>query len=315
MKIAIQLLAALSVTFSLAQSAQAQLAQAYVSDKGSDGNTCTDANPCRTLWRALNVVPAGGQIWIVDSGNFGTSVTLNITKSVSIRAVPGVLASVSAALNTPAIQVNVPGGTVALRNLTITDQGGLNPGTDGLVITDAGTVSVEDCLFADTRRNAVYIPGSSATVHISNTTFRNVTGLAVSAANGATVDISSSRLMHTGGVLSYANSQLSAVTTSVSVTDTTISDGSFGVSAQGWGAAATAQAFMTRSTIFGTAYALDSEAISSGTSLVTVSNSSITHNQNAFNVLGAAATLKSLGNNYIADNAGEQGALTPIPLR
>ncbi len=137
----------------------------------------------------------------------------------------------------------------------------------------------------------------------------------MSAANGPTVDISGSRLLHTGGVLSYANSQLAATTTTVSVTDTTISDGGFGVSAQGWGQAATAQAFVTRSTIVGTAYALDSEAISSGTSLVTVSNSSIAHNQNAFNVLGAFATVKSLGNNYIADNAGEQGVLTTIPLR
>jgi Right handed beta helix region len=314
MRNAAKLLAASFVLFALASPVHAQV---YVSTNGNDSLPCTQTNPCRNLWRALNVVAAGGQIWVMDSGNFSTGVTVNVTKSVSIRGLPGAIASVAASGNTPALQINAPGAVVALRNMTFTDQGGISPGQDGVAVTDAGTVFIEDCLFADTRRDAVHLAISNVVVHISNTTFRNVAGWAVYATDGPTVDINRSRLLHTGGVYAFAEGIPSVgfrPTTSVSISDTTISDGPMGVSAQAGGFGGVAQAFVTRSTIFGTADALDSESPFDSTSLITVSNSSITHNQNAFNAVNSGI-VKSLGNNYIADNAAEQGSLTAIPLR
>jgi len=317
-KIVIRMLVALSVLIPLVRPARAfnpppppnPPAQVFISSTGNDTLACTQSSPCRTIYTAASTVAAGGQVWILDSGNFSASVPTIITKSMTIQAVPGALANLTASSGQAAVQVNAPGGTVAFRNLTISDQDGLFPGVDGIDITAAGVVSIENCLFADTRRNAVYALGTNAVVHISNTTFRNVAGWAVSAEDGPTVDITGSRLLHTGGVLSYARGLNS--TTLVSVTDTTISDGGEGVSAQTGMVSGTARAFVTRSTIFGTTSGLFTIALG-GPALITVSNSSITGNQNAFSIQGGA--IQSLGNNYIADNGPETGTLTTIPLR
>jgi hypothetical protein len=316
-KVVVRLLVGLSLLIPLARQAQAlpprppPAVQVFVSVSGSDQNNCLWGFPCRNVEAALNVVGNGGEVWILDSGDFN-QVPVIVGKSVTIQAVPGALANLWASAGSAAIQINVPGGTVTLRNLTIGNLG-TNPGPDGVDVTAAGEVSVETCVFNNTVQNALYVAPGSAVVHVSNTTFRNVGAWAVSADTGTTVDISGSRILHTGGVSAYASSMLTAITTTVSVTDTTISDGPIGVSAFAQGLAATAQAFVTRSAIFSTTNGLQSQELSSGTPLITVSNSSVTHNQNAFYIQGG--TIKSLGNNYIADNASEQGTLTPIPLR
>src|SRR3954471_13758221 len=75
--------------------AHALLFRAYLSVTGSDGNPCTVAAPCRLLPAALNAVANDGEIWILDSANFNTT-TVNVTKSVSILAVPGAVGSIVA---------------------------------------------------------------------------------------------------------------------------------------------------------------------------------------------------------------------------
>jgi hypothetical protein len=322
--VVIRLLVGLSVLIPLARQAQAlpprppPPVQVFVSVSGSDQNPCLQAFPCRNVEAALSVVGNGGEVWIVDSGDFN-QVTVNITKSVTIQAVPGALANLWATAGAPAVQINVPGGTVALRNLTITSNPATgDPSGDGVDISNAAAVSIENCEFADLQGIAISATFTSAAVHVADSTFRNVSSWAVSAAIGPTVDITGSRLLHTGGVLANSNATgagAPTVTTSVSVTDTTISDGNTGVAAEALGPTAIAQAFVTRSTIVSTLYALEALSTSRGAALVTVSDSSITHNQSAFSAIGSPATVRSLGNNYIADNVLEQGMLTPTPLR
>src|SRR3954463_6534808 len=145
MKTACRVLVALG--FLIASSAHAQLFRAYLSVAGSDTNPCTVSLPCRLLPAALNAVATGGQIWILDSANFNTT-TVNVTKSVTIQALPGQTASIVASGGAPAMVVNAAGATVGLRNLTFTDNA-LSHGMEGLKITNAGTVAVENCLFAD----------------------------------------------------------------------------------------------------------------------------------------------------------------------
>jgi hypothetical protein len=294
----------------LACGAQAQPIRVFLSTDGNDGNACTNASPCRHLDKALSTVATGGQVWIVDSGNFNAG-TVNVTKSVSIEAAAGQIASIIAANGTPAMVINAPGAIVGLRNLLITD-GLTGTGQDGISITAATAVSIEDCLFADVSRDALVALRTNAFIHVANTTFRNVNGWAVAAWSGPAIDVTNSRMLHTEGAFAFAN--FPGTTSTISITDSTISDGTEGVFASAIATGATAQIFVTRSTIFGTTYALDSESNGSSTSLITVSNSSITHNQQAF-VAGPNAVVKSLGNNYIADNASETGTLTPAALR
>lgn len=292
-----------------AAAAHAQI-RVFVSTDGNDNNPCTNANPCRHLQRGIDVVATGGQVWIVDSGNFNAA-TVTVTKSVSIEAAPGQVASIVAANGTPAMVINAPGGIVGLRNLVITD-GLTSTSQDGIIVNAATAVSVENCLFADVAEDALVALHNNAFIHVANTTFRNVNGWAVAAQSGPTIDVANSHLLHTEGAFAFGTN--AGTTSTVSITDSTISDGTEGVFASTNVAGATAQIFVTRSTIFGTTYALDSES-TSGTTLITVANSSVNHNQQAFVISGAGATVKSLGNNYIADNVTETGVLTTAALR
>jgi len=62
--------------------AQAQSVRAYVSGSvGDDNNNCFRLTPCRSFQGAHNKVLAGGEILVLDQGNFAT---LIITKSISI---------------------------------------------------------------------------------------------------------------------------------------------------------------------------------------------------------------------------------------
>jgi hypothetical protein len=101
----------------LSAAAHAQLFRAYLDPSGSDANPCTLAQPCRLLPAALTAVASGGEIWMLDSGNYNTG-PVAVTKSVTILAVPGALGSV-VALGGDAFVIATPGVKVALRNLVI----------------------------------------------------------------------------------------------------------------------------------------------------------------------------------------------------
>src|SRR3954467_10293607 len=88
--------------------AHALLFRAYLSSAGSDANPCTVAAPCRLLPAALNAVAVGGQIWILGSANFNPG-TVNVTKSVSIQALPGQSASIVATGGAPGMLINAAG--------------------------------------------------------------------------------------------------------------------------------------------------------------------------------------------------------------
>jgi hypothetical protein len=71
------------------------LFRAYVASTGNDANACTLPAPCRLLPRALSVVDTGGEVWLLDSANFNTG-PVTVDKSVTILAIPGAVGSVVA---------------------------------------------------------------------------------------------------------------------------------------------------------------------------------------------------------------------------
>jgi hypothetical protein len=63
----------------------------YVSGMGSDSNPCTAVSPCKTFAAALALTTAGGEIYVLNSANYGA---VNINKAITITsegAVAGVL--------------------------------------------------------------------------------------------------------------------------------------------------------------------------------------------------------------------------------
>src|SRR5690349_4733467 len=94
------------------------LFRAYVSSTGSDLNPCSLTQPCRLLPAALTAVADGGEIWMLDSANFNTA-TVDISKSVTILAVPGAVGSIVATGGANGINVNAASVKLTLRNLAV----------------------------------------------------------------------------------------------------------------------------------------------------------------------------------------------------
>ncbi|MEA2886237.1 MAG: hypothetical protein QOD11_597 [Bradyrhizobium sp.] len=127
--------------------AQAQNQKTWVASNGIDNVTCgARLTPCLTFQFAHNHTNPGGEIGVVDSGDYGKVI---ISKSISIVA-EGAQASILA----PAAQDNGvlitagPTDIVHLRGLTI-DGGGT--GAYGIAFNTIGAVHVEKCLIKNFR--------------------------------------------------------------------------------------------------------------------------------------------------------------------
>jgi len=168
----------------------AQSPQVFVSAHGSDGGNCTSAQPCRTVNFALVQVQVGGQVLIVDSGDYDSSIT--VTKNVTIAAAPGVAAVFSPAVtngtiflfNYPASFCSAAGEChiLILRNLIFDGQGVTQD-----AIRPAGIrLLAEDCTF--TRfRFGVFVNGGGA-YQFKNCIFESMeTGISLAPSTDGTV--------------------------------------------------------------------------------------------------------------------------------
>src|ERR1700730_8022166 len=110
-------LAVLTVLFALSAMPQAfaTVAKTYVSRTGTDGGTCPSTSPCATFAYAITQTTAGGEISVLNRGEYGP---VSINQSVSIVA-EGAEGGITPLAGYSGIAVNAPGGTVRLRGLTI----------------------------------------------------------------------------------------------------------------------------------------------------------------------------------------------------
>jgi len=131
-------LAAALIVASLPAFASAQ--RTFVASSGNDANPCTLTAPCRGFAAAVANTNAAGEVIALDSAGYGPVV---ITQSVTISAPTGVYAGISV-ITGDGVTINGPNVIVVLRGLAINGQGGAN----GIVITAANTVHVENCVIA-----------------------------------------------------------------------------------------------------------------------------------------------------------------------
>jgi len=300
-------------TLFLSPEAHALLFRAYVASDGNDANPCTLAAPCRLLPAALAAVASGGEIWMLESANYNTA-TVNINKSVTILAVPGAVGSI-VATGGPAISITTPSIAVSLRNVVIVPLPGTGA-TDGVMINVASRLTIEDSLIANLpTANGINASGASQ-VTVIGTTIRDIVGgYALYARGGATAAISGSRLLSgTGGVIAHGD--VASTTAQVTLTDSFVSQVGAGVFAYADNATAAAKISVTRSTIEGSTYGLyTGTGVAGAATSVTVSGSMVTRNNSGYNIFGTNAFIYTLLNNHIANNAGNTGSLTSIPLQ
>lgn len=307
-------LAAALITYG---AAQAQSFRTYLSSTGSDANPCTVAQPCRLLPAALGAVADGGEVWILDSANFNAG-GVPIAKNVSISSVPGQLGSVVAVAGNPGIAITAP-VKVTLRNLAITNNAA-NPGNTGVVVGPGATLLVDGCTVSNVP-NAGIQADAGATLHVRNSTVRNNGFFGITVGDGSTLDVTRSVVVgHDGGGI--VASSASNATTTVSVTDSTVSGNGPGISGSGiYGTTDAAQAklniYVTRSTVARNGIGLFSgNGANGGSAVMIVTNSVVTGNDAGYMTYGAGTfAIKTLGNNHFADNGAGIGTLTPFAAK
>jgi len=208
--------------------ARAQENRTFVSSTGNDSNNCTNtATPCRHFAAAYAATPAGGEIDVLDPGNYGG---LTITGPISIQghgwassAAPagGATFIINARTND---QVNIRG--VLLDGLSAT-------GSVGIQFNSGGSLNVQDSVIRNFNSVGIaFVPNGSSALFVSNTlisdfTNANGTGINIAPSGGASVAavVNRADIQRVGGTgLNAAGSN-----TTVTLKGSTIVDNTVGV--------------------------------------------------------------------------------------
>jgi hypothetical protein len=304
------LLATFALLLSFASTSHAALFRAYLALGGSDANPCTVVAPCRLLPAALAAVADGGEIWMLDSANYNTT-TVNVTKSVTILAIPGAVGSV---VTNGAVAINIatPGVAVTLRNLAFVKLTG-TASADGVEVTEVSEVTIEGCTFSNMAIGVQVV--AAAMVRISDTSIRHG-GIGVAISAGATAQITNTRIfaMASSGVLAAGNVALA--TTTLSISDSVLSQNERGAWAFSTLTNAPTRIILTRATVSENSLGLISQTSGldqQGQGLIAFSYSLITGNTTFGLLQVGIGVLKSLGNNHVSENAVNlSGTITPL---
>ncbi len=248
---------------------------------------------------------------MLDSANFNGS-TVNITKSVSILAVPGAVGSVIAT-GGPAININTPGVKVALRNLVVGPFS--TGGTWGVLMLGGAELTIDRCTFANLPSGGVNV-NAVAKVRVVDTLVRN-TPYGLFFGSGATASVASVKVLETGtvGIMGAGNGV--GLITTLDISDSIVAQGG-GVGV--WGDSVAAQGIvnvtLTRSTVSGMSSSGVRSSVTNGASNVQVASSTIVGN-GSYGLLqtGATAALVSFGNNVVRLNlpGNTSGTITSAP--
>ncbi|HZZ93151.1 MAG TPA: hypothetical protein VFE23_11355 [Usitatibacter sp.] len=285
----------------------AQLFRAYAASYGNDSNPCTVAAPCRLLPAALAAVQDGGEIWLLDSANFNSGGAVAINKNVSILSVPGQVGSIVAVGGANAINIGA-GLTVALRNVSITSNAN-SPGADGIDMT-TGKLSVQG--------STISVP--LAAIHASGIGFLSVhdtvirdSFVGVHVKGGATADVSRSKFFDLQyGV--YAEGVVASTVSSAIVKDCQFANVVNGAQAGATTVGAVARLSVHDSSISGGTYGIVAYSSAGGANAVaSVGASTISGASTGLLQSGGSAVLQSMGNNWVVNNTNATaGTITPV---
>jgi hypothetical protein len=318
------------VAFVAGPTAHAQLFRAYVSSTGLDTNPCTLQQPCRLLPAALTAVAAGGEIWMLDSANYNSS-QVNITKSVSILAVPGALGSLVATGGGDAININAASVEVTLRNLVIVHY---LSSANGINFVTGSVLNVSDCEIYGMQGGGIRATATGSDVAVRNTVVRGST--ASGFFSGDSVVATLDRVHLTGNTLGLyltdgsqvkvSDSVLAANTTNadvrsgfgttrVTINRSVVTGGSSGITAYASASGAAVYVALSDNTITQNGGAVQAQRVAGATAEVTVDTNWITHNGIGIIFAGSPLpTIYTRGNNTMKLNTADVsgGSLTAL---
>jgi hypothetical protein len=233
---------------------------------------------------------------MLDSANYN-SAPVNITKSVTILAVPGALGSVVAAGGN-AINIATAGIKVALRNLVVVPLVG-GGGTAGVLMTAGDGLTVENCLFANLVEGGINVTGV-ASVRIVDTTLRdNRYGAVLQNGPRATITRSTLSGNTDAGVFVVGSA---ASTTTVDVADSTLDGSTFGLQGVSTVAGGVLKVSVRDSRLLRNSFAGAQVQSNAGTSVtLSVSTSVVSNNGTGLMASSAGSKVWASGNT-VSDN-------------
>jgi hypothetical protein len=302
--------------------AAAQATRTWVSGVGDDANPCSRTAPCKTFPGAISKTAAGGEINCIDPGGFGA---VTITKSITIdcdTTEAGVLV-----LGTNGITINDGGaGTaqVVIRGIDFEGIGFSAGGTGirGISFVSGASLLVDKSIIRNFRdatngSGISFTPSTAAKLTVTDTiiTGNGNTGAGAgiliqpTGSGTAVVVIDNTRILNSGNIgLSASSAGASpGTTTYVSIKNSTISSGAYGVAVVVPPSTRNIQMTVSNSVIAqNTNYGL----LSNGTGAQAwLDNNVITSNADGFKSAGGGAVL-SYGGNVVFGNTTSNGTFT-----
>jgi hypothetical protein len=212
--------------------------ETFVSRTGSDNGSCiSTTNPCASFSYALSQTTPGGQINVLDAGDYGPLV---ISRSVSIVAdgvgaaspccggAGGFSTGSSGVTGNALIIINAGASdTVTLRGLTVHGPTVLS-NVYGIAVISGGNVSIEKTKLVGNTNTGIFVVSATGTINVSidetSATGNAGGGIKIISPSSTTVNAAISRSMfnnNTGGGIRIDGSSGGTITASIS--DTTVS--------------------------------------------------------------------------------------------
>lgn len=276
--------------------APTQQARTYVSGKGSDSNPCSVSQPCQTLRAALALTLAGGEIFVLDSANYGPA---TISQAVSVTAAgagAGILVTSGAAIVVSAGASDV----VNLRGLVL--DGG-QTGATGIQFNSGAALVVQNAIIRNFSANGInFAPNGTARLFVTDTTVtgNTNTGILIAPASSNAVSGMIARLSASGngvGVLASGSN------VDLTMTDTVAGSNTYGV-----GASSSAKVMVRSSTFSNNTVGVSADQ----SALVRVGKSALTSNNTGWSSQNNAQ-LQSYGDNNLNGNTVDGTPTMTIP--
>src|SRR5262245_7163874 len=261
----------------------------YVSGVGNDSNSCSVSSPCKTFQAALALTVAGGEIYVLNSANYGAVIINKAVTITSEGAVAGVLA-------TSGVGITISAGATDVVNLRGLDIDGGNSGSIGIQFSSGQALIIQKSVIRGFATSGInFAPSGTGTIFVSDTAIsNNGTGIAVGS-NGSAVSGALTRITASGNGVGILTSGANA---NVTITDTVAGNNNYGIGAS------SSAVMVQNSTVSNNAVGIAADQAA----IVRVGQSTITANNTGWQSTNNGQ-VQSYGTNNVTGNSSD-GAIT-----
>ena len=279
---------------------------------GNDANPCTRSAPCLTFAAALALTTPGGEIDVLDPGDFGP---VTITQSVTIEGDETSPSGVTISTGTSGITVSAGAADVInVRGLSF--NGGGVAGASGVVFTSGADLNIQNCTFASFGGAGIVFSPGAGSASVAQMDMRGTTivdsgaGILIKPTGGIAAHVVLRRVKLDsnvgGGVKADGTGGSGSI--DLTITNSTVSlNGSNGINAISGPGSVVVKLLRVAVGSNGAA-GVQSNQTNGGTASVTVGDSIVTANTIGLSVVGGGSLLSN-GNNQVSGN-GTNGSFT-----